>query len=226
MRRTASAHGLSTPRADDWRNSAACRADGTDPDVMFPGDNAIRIADAKRVCAKCPVWQECLSDALRTGDNEWGVRGGLLPRERRRLTDKPTAVAPPKAKQQRVPRATTLAEALARRSEPVGNGHVRCTGVRHVQHHGKRYTVLQAAFVLAHGRDPQGIVRPVCGLTECIRGDHLADEVIRDSNARCGTRPGYQRHRKHGEDACPPCRQANTDADNRLRRTGSTKAAA
>lgn len=43
---------------------------------------------------------------------------------------------------------------------------------------------------------------------------------------QCGTRPGYQKHRRNGEQACDPCRQANTDADNRLRRTGTTKAAA
>lgn len=44
--------------------------------------------------------------------------------------------------------------------------------------------------------------------------------------AKCGTRSGYQRHRANGEEACAPCRQANTDADNRLRRTGTTKAVA
>jgi len=43
---------------------------------------------------------------------------------------------------------------------------------------------------------------------------------------KCGTRGGYRLHRKNGEDACDACRQANTDADNRLRRTGTTKAAA
>jgi len=42
----------------------------------------------------------------------------------------------------------------------------------------------------------------------------------------CGTRGGYQKHRRHREEACPPCCQANTDADNRLRRTGSTVPAA
>lgn len=42
--------------------------------------------------------------------------------------------------------------------------------------------------------------------------------------AKCGTRPGYLRHRAAGEVACAPCRQANTDADNRLRRTGTTRA--
>lgn len=42
--------------------------------------------------------------------------------------------------------------------------------------------------------------------------------------AECGTRGGYQRHRKNGQEACDACKQANTDADNRLRRTGTTKA--
>ncbi|MEU6990305.1 hypothetical protein ABZ953_06540 [Streptomyces sp. NPDC046465] len=44
--------------------------------------------------------------------------------------------------------------------------------------------------------------------------------------AQCGTRSGYQRHVRLKEPIDAACRQANTDADNRLRRTGSTKAAA
>lgn len=42
--------------------------------------------------------------------------------------------------------------------------------------------------------------------------------------AQCGTRPGCQRHLREKTQICPPCRQANTDADNRLRRTGTTRA--
>lgn len=44
--------------------------------------------------------------------------------------------------------------------------------------------------------------------------------------AKCGTRSGYARHLREKTEICGPCRQANTDADNRLRRTGTTKAAA
>lgn len=44
--------------------------------------------------------------------------------------------------------------------------------------------------------------------------------------AKCGTRSGYQKHLREKTEICQPCRQANTDADNRLRRTGTTKAAA
>ncbi|MCG0066267.1 WhiB family transcriptional regulator [Streptomyces tricolor] len=42
--------------------------------------------------------------------------------------------------------------------------------------------------------------------------------------AKCGTRSGYQKHLREKTEICGPCRQANTDADNRLRRTGTTKA--
>lgn len=44
--------------------------------------------------------------------------------------------------------------------------------------------------------------------------------------AECGTRSGYSKHLREKTEICGPCRQANTDADNRLRRTGTTKAPA
>lgn len=40
--------------------------------------------------------------------------------------------------------------------------------------------------------------------------------------AQCGTRSAYQRHVRNGEPIDPACRAANTSADRRLRRTGST----
>lgn len=43
--------------------------------------------------------------------------------------------------------------------------------------------------------------------------------------AKCGTRAGYKRHLREKTEICAPCRKANTDADNRLRRTGTSKAA-
>lgn len=42
--------------------------------------------------------------------------------------------------------------------------------------------------------------------------------------AKCGTRAGYQKHLRETTTICPPCRQSNTDANNRLLRTGTTKA--
>jgi hypothetical protein len=43
--------------------------------------------------------------------------------------------------------------------------------------------------------------------------------------AKCGTRAGYRKHQREKSAICGPCRQANTDADNRLRRTGTSKVA-
>lgn len=40
--------------------------------------------------------------------------------------------------------------------------------------------------------------------------------------AQCGTRSAYQRHVKKGEPIDASCRAANTEASNRLRRTGSS----
>lgn len=221
-------------RKPDWRTSAACRAEGVNPDAMFPDNNTAGIAIAKSICRTCPVWRACLRDAIHTGDNQHGIRGGLRPDERRAVAkelarrassqaDTPDA---PQPKKPRKPRATTLAEAVARRLHDTDDGHQLLNGSEHVQFQGKKYTALQAAFTVAHGREPEGLVRRTCGHSECVRGTHLTDAVIRDSAAVCGTRAGYLRHRKHGEDACRPCRQANTDADNRLRRTGTTKKAA
>lgn len=210
--------------AGQWLKQAVCLGRGNE---MFPGDNEREIAHAKSICAQCPVWETCLDDALRTGDNEHGIRGGLRPHERRNLaklraTTPGTGIEPPRPRKVREPRPATLAEAFARRAQRTPDGHVLWYGANHLQYDGKRYTALQAAFTLGHNREPEGLVRRTCG-TECFRWDHLTDQVIRDSTAVCGTRRGYLRHRKHGEAACRPCLQANTDADNRLRRTGTTR---
>ena len=70
-----------------WRDYALCAQ--TDPEVFFPANkansdeyNGYNNYDARKVCAECPVKGECLADALMTGDVEYGMRGGLTPRER------------------------------------------------------------------------------------------------------------------------------------------------
>lgn len=70
---------------DAWRNLAACR--GCDPELFFPdrgGPSAALAAQAKAICASCPSRVPCLEEAIRDNE-EFGVRGGLTPRERRRL---------------------------------------------------------------------------------------------------------------------------------------------
>lgn len=64
---------------DDWRADAACREYPSE--FWFP-DKGGRTADAKRVCAGCPVAAPCLE--LGHSDPN-GIYGGKTPIERRRL---------------------------------------------------------------------------------------------------------------------------------------------
>ena len=67
----------------DWPYSASCRS--ADPELFFPvsssGLSVAQVAEAKAVCAGCPVRRECLAFALRTHQTD-GVWGGLSERER------------------------------------------------------------------------------------------------------------------------------------------------
>ncbi|WP_432057544.1 WhiB family transcriptional regulator [Streptomyces sp. bgisy022] len=71
---------------DNWRNRAACRTE--DPDLFFPigtsGPALLQTEQAKAVCRRCPVQQQCLDWALETGQTI-GVWGGTGENERRAL---------------------------------------------------------------------------------------------------------------------------------------------
>jgi WhiB family redox-sensing transcriptional regulator len=88
---------LTTPAAQilerdyDWRDDAACAR--TDPETFYPQGHTAQAMEeaAKRVCAGCPVREECLDYALSTGQYV-GVWGGLSESERRgRIRNGPTS---------------------------------------------------------------------------------------------------------------------------------------
>ena len=64
----------------------ACRDE--DPDLFFPvgssGPALLQAAEAKAVCAGCPVRIDCLSYAIETGQSA-GVWGGASEEERRAI---------------------------------------------------------------------------------------------------------------------------------------------
>jgi WhiB family redox-sensing transcriptional regulator len=70
----------------DWRHHAACRDE--DPDLFFPiGDSGpalLQIDEAKAVCRRCPVTEQCWRWALESGQ-DFGVWGGLSEAERRAM---------------------------------------------------------------------------------------------------------------------------------------------
>lgn len=85
----------------DWQRDAACA--GEDLALFFGAEGergferALRERAVKRICARCPVREQCLQHALETGE-EFGVWGGLAPwernkirRENRRETDREVA---------------------------------------------------------------------------------------------------------------------------------------
>jgi len=54
-----------------------------DPEIFHPSDEDDG-AEAKAICAECPVREACLEYALTTREKE-GVWGGMTARERRRV---------------------------------------------------------------------------------------------------------------------------------------------
>ena len=70
----------------EWRSRAACR--DVDAELFFPVAEAgpayaAQVAQAKAVCAGCPVRAECLDEAL--AHIPYGIAGGLTEHERRAL---------------------------------------------------------------------------------------------------------------------------------------------
>ncbi|GAA2154372.1 WhiB family transcriptional regulator [Kitasatospora kazusensis] len=70
----------------DWRHRAVCREE--DPELFFPvgetGPALLQIKEAKGVCRRCPVMEQCLTWALETGQDA-GVWGGMSEGERRAM---------------------------------------------------------------------------------------------------------------------------------------------
>lgn len=223
-----------TGAVPDWRTRAACRADGISPDAMFPDSDKERLKAARIICAACPVSRFCLRDAINSGDNQWGIRGGLTPEERRAVKkeldrrDKATKEEQPSTPAAAAPKPparktyTDLRSLFDDNTKRIIHGHLAWTGPTKPSFKGRAYNPKQIAYLLDRGRTPVGRVLTTCSLSGCVLPAHIADD---EERMQCGTRPGYLRHRRLGETACDPCRQANTDDDNRLRRTGTTKAA-
>jgi len=214
---------------DDWRKQAACAKE--DPDLHFPegttGRHLLQAEQAKDVCRRCPVMLQCRAWAMETRQDH-GVWGALDEAERRsirrgarRHSISPAEAAAKKASQP--PKPSTLQDIFDAGTARLHGGHLAWTGKAQIRFDGQVYTPKQLCFLLDRGHPSTGRVMSDCNVSECVLPQHLADTAER---SRCPSRSGYQRHLRLGETPCDGCRNANTDADNRLRRTGTTKAAA
>ena len=77
-----------------WRQDAACARLGVPPGIFFSEDLG-DIAQAKRICAECPVLAPCLEAAIERRE-PWGVWGGQLFRNGHLLATKRRRGRPPK----------------------------------------------------------------------------------------------------------------------------------
>ncbi len=64
-----------------WMLEAKCL--DADPEAFFP-EKGGSTREAKRICAACPVRDECLDHAL-ANEERFGIWGGFSERERRRM---------------------------------------------------------------------------------------------------------------------------------------------
>ena len=67
--------------APEWQERSLCSQ--TDPEAFFP-EKGGSTREAKRICSRCEVKDECLEYAL-MHDERFGIWGGLSERERRKL---------------------------------------------------------------------------------------------------------------------------------------------
>jgi WhiB family redox-sensing transcriptional regulator len=82
---------MSPYASTQWRAAGACAS--ADPDLFYPisyrGAALAQIAQARRICADCPVRSRCLGFAMETREPE-GIWGGTTPAERTRARRRET----------------------------------------------------------------------------------------------------------------------------------------
>lgn len=99
------------PRSEGWKFRAECV--GEDPELFFDKTQEA-MAAAVAVCDRCPVIEQCLSEALAQEGmggqyGRYGIRGGLTPEQRFKHPERPRKSRTVKRKPDRKPRAEVTA---------------------------------------------------------------------------------------------------------------------
>lgn len=63
----------------NWQKDHAC--EDMDASIFYPTDKAVGVLEAKRICAQCPVKEDCLEHALKYRE-DFGVWGGTTEGDR------------------------------------------------------------------------------------------------------------------------------------------------
>lgn len=181
-----------------WQDQALCKAD---PDAMYPDNSKAGIRDAKALCGACPARLACLMDALRAGDNQWGIRGALKPEERQKVAKKLTRAQldDPAAVENAVylvlhphTATRTLADLWNDHAFVMAAGHMGWQGAGSngsFSWKGQVYTPNQVAFLVDRGHAPDGQVRRICEIEGCVHPRHIADNTERAAAKTAARRP-------------------------------------
>lgn len=165
-----------------WQLHGSCR--DADPDLFFPvgttGPALAQAEDAKYICRRCPVMQQCQAWALDHRVEE-GVWGGLDENQRRSLLRHRARGTAPIRTRTRIPTFANHREAYDFMTTAV-DGHIEWTGTVEVRVDGERISRNQIAWRVIHGQPPVGRVHPDCDHKGCVQ--HLADQATRNARAR------------------------------------------
>lgn len=175
-----------------WKLDAACQ--DIDPETWY--DPAL-VADAKKVCAACPVRDRCLAFALDIAE-PWGVWGGFSEAERRALA---------RGRRPKLCRRCDLDFVPAR---PGGRVCAECRPRNESSIAEHRAEVTRRA---AEGW-PDSMIGNLIGFTaDQVRYARRrwripAGEVARDGLQPCGTSAAARRHKRRGEPVDDLCLEA------------------
>ena len=175
--------------ADIWQQKAACR--GIDPELFFP-DRGENTANAKAVCATCPVVDDCLMYAIVNLEivGIWGGKDGKQRRIIRRQLIADGAITPSE---------------LDRRN-PHTVDPVQC-GTR--------------SGYVTHRRNNEQACEECADANREYQLDYKHRHGQRTRDIACGTHAGYRAHGRRNEPACQPCLDANTARVNNDRMAGA-----
>jgi hypothetical protein len=166
-----------SPRKTTWRDLGACI--GQDPDLFAPDGTTGRwarvVAEAKAICRRCPVAEQCLAWALDTRQMH-GIYGGLTEDERWNLLRQQGARRPTrKPRGPLLPPPRTLQELLDRYTTRTTGGHLVWSGGKCPDFQGRQLSPNKVAYLIDRGHEPNGMVHRLCGVEGCVQPLHLAD---------------------------------------------------
>jgi WhiB family redox-sensing transcriptional regulator len=182
----------SIPDTRRWRDAGACN--GEDPDLFAPdgttGRWALRTAQAKAICGRCPVRTQCLEWALDTRQ-EYGIYGGLTEDERwnlRRRQARNTRQPTQKPRGPKQPPPNTLRELFDRHTSPTTGGHLMWTGAKTPEFQQRQLTPNQISYLVDRGHEWNGTIHRLCDVRGCVQPLHLADTQERHQRAAAAVR--------------------------------------